>query len=186
MNTVNLNLSKIPIIVEQARACGECNVCCTVAQIQDDDNTLFKEAWTPCSFLLNKREHHCAIYDKKPKNCTIFQCGWVKGFGTPQDSPKQNGVLVWVNKSNGGEWIYVIELTPNAATTTGKNIIMHIAHQINLPVIISKYNSRPPNDKGDFVMVKSSLLHRTNSMRGKLIAFLDEAEQFGVYELKIG
>lgn len=92
--------------------------------------------------------------------------------------------MVSVNEFNGGTWIFAVETEEGALQGKGKNIVMDVSNKVNLPVIVSKYGSLPPNDKGDLTVIKTSLLPRTNRMRGELVRFLDAEETYGVYELK--
>jgi hypothetical protein len=56
--------------------------------------------------------------------------------------------------------------------------------RLNFPVIISNYGVMPPDDKGDRIVVKNSLLYRSRNIRGKFLNKL--APDVGVYILKDG
>jgi hypothetical protein len=162
------------------RECGDCEVCCIVGEVEEEKSNFLKLAHTPCPHQTGKG---CAIYGKpeRPEVCVSYKCSWLRGYGEEVDRPDHSGVLVSVNKFNGGTWILVIEAAPDALMTTGRNLVLSVAKAVNLPVIVVNYGSKAPNDTGDRTVVKDSLLPRAQKMIGKK---LDElAEGFGVYEL---
>ena len=86
---------------------------------------------------------------------------------------------------NGGNWVFVIEQWENAAMTTGRNFIERLVTLSHFPVIIVNHDARPPDDKGDRVIVKSELLRRSNQLKGEFLEYLDEEKKMGVYELVV-
>lgn len=167
------------------RECGDCSVCCYIAEVNGYD--FVKAPHSNCPYLSPSDKGQCSIYgqSQRPAVCSTFQCSWLRGYGADNDRPDQNGIMVSVNDMNGGRWIFVIEIQPNAFRTTGKNIILDIASKIDLPVIVVDYNSKPPNDKGDYVIVKKSLLNRSKQLIREHLGFLDESEEFGIYNLMV-
>jgi hypothetical protein len=89
--------------------------------------------------------------------------------------------MVGVNSFNGGTWILAIEVRKDAFVTSGRNIILDVAKNIDLPVIVVRHDSRPPNDTGVLTVVKDDLLPRARRMIGERLGEL--AEGFGIYEL---
>jgi hypothetical protein len=163
------------------RQCGACDICCTVAQVEGVG--FRKPAWQACKYSCDG----CVLYnrDERPTICSQFQCAWLRGAGLEQDRPDNSGIMVSVNNLNGGNWIFAIETKANALLGSGKNIVLDAAAKINLPVIVVDFNSRPPKDFGNRVIVKNSLLKRSTSIMGDFVAYLDDYEEFGLYLLKI-
>lgn len=93
-------------INEKPRVCGECNLCCRVLGIKDEQLQKPKDQW--CDFALKKCG--CSIYHGRPQICRDFECLWLRGqFGGPEFRPdKIHGVV-----------------TP---TTDGKNWVIHEDH----------------------------------------------------------
>ncbi len=54
------------------RECGSCNVCCVHLTI--DDPELQKPQGYRCRNA--NPDHSCAIYERRPKTCKDFYCGW--------------------------------------------------------------------------------------------------------------
>lgn len=174
----------IPVAAE-TRSCGTCTACCLVAEVKNNDATFNKPAWSKCQYACPSVSGSCSIFNeaKRPEVCSSFKCSWLRGYGAEEDRPDSSGMMVSVNEANGGRWIFAVETVEDSLFTTGKNIVMAVSEQVDVPVIVSKYNSRPPHDKGDLTVIKAVLLPRTEHMRGELIGFLDANETFGVYEL---
>ena len=170
--------------MEPIRQCGECSVCCKVTQVEGTDFT--KLPGVTCPLLSHKDgKAICARYgqDNRPDCCDQFRCGWLRGFGSETDRPDQCGVMLSINSFNGGPWIFAIETKKNALRTSGKSIVIDMTRKYNLPVIVVDHKSNFPNDKGDYIVIKNSLLPRTKKIKGKLLWKL--AEDIGVYKLII-
>jgi hypothetical protein len=76
--------------MQPKRECGGCTVCCTSLPIQSDG--LEKQAGVACQNLC---EGGCAIYDKRPRACRAFLCGWRELSFIPEAlRPDWCGVLI--------------------------------------------------------------------------------------------
>ena len=162
------------------RKCGSCYVCCYYVKVGD------KPANTLCPHLaMHKRKKRCKLFgnEKRPSVCNSFLCSWMRGFGQAEERPNQCGVLVSISELNNGVWIFVKELEENAVKTTGKSIIMSVAKQVDLPVIVIEAGTNPPGDTGDYTIVKAGIRHRATKMTGDLLGYLDDAGEYGIYEL---
>jgi hypothetical protein len=83
---------KLKVLKREDRTCGGCNACCSVLAISD----LKKKAGVDCVHLdRTKSEHHCTIYETRPRDCSEYTCGWVRnvGFGDDEHRPDKVGVL---------------------------------------------------------------------------------------------
>lgn len=71
------------------RACGHCRECCSIMSVGE---WLGKPSHTPCNHLCSTG---CAIYANKPRSCTEWRCGWLRGdlSGDEQRRPDKLGVL---------------------------------------------------------------------------------------------
>jgi len=162
------------------RECGDCTVCCYVGGVPE----LGKPAHKKCCY----ENKGCSIYNsrERPSICNNFQCAWLRGIGSENDRPDINGVMCSDNFLNGGHWVFVIELIPEAATTSGLSMVKQLVECFDIPVIISNYDSIPPNDTGDRVIIKDSLKTRSKKLMGELIQYLDDDKVMGIYKLTNG
>ena len=153
------------------RECGECMICCFTGSIPE----LAKPAHTSCVLYNNG----CTVFNdpKRPKTCTMFKCSWLDGWGEDQDRPDKSGIMVSVNKLNGGTFIFAIETRENGIKS---NIVTQMVDKFNLPVIVVDHESKPPHDTGDYVILKKSLKKRAKSMKGKFIRHTSNAS---IYKL---
>lgn len=159
------------------RECGGCTVCCYIGGVPE----LNKSAYSHCCHENGK----CTIYNsyKRPLICNNFQCSWLRGIGTQEDRPDISKVMCSANVLNGGYWIFAIELSPNAVLTTGLSMVKQLVESFNIPIIVSDWGSRPPNDTGDRVVIKDSLISRSKNIMGELIQYLDDSKSIGIYKL---
>jgi len=88
--------------------------------------------------------------------------------------------MVSIDRLEGFDWITIIELSQNAALTSGKNIILDIISKVNLPAIIFDYETIPPKT-GDRIIISKKLEHRCNSVKGKFLTSL--TEDVNIFEL---
>lgn len=165
------------------RTCGECGVCCDRPEVEGPG--FHKPAHTPCQHLASGGENRCKVFgtEARPPVCGQFKCSWLYGFGLDSDRPDKSGVLCSLSEMNGGTWVFVLEDKPGALKTTGKGMVEALAKSHEVPVIVLKYDSKPPHDYGDVVVVKDSLKHRATKMIGRLRGFLDEDMTLGIYDL---
>lgn len=102
-------------------------------------------------------------------------------MGVENDRPDRSGVMLSVNELNGGTWVFVIETQLGALETTGKNIILEMVRNVNFPAIVASYGKKPPEDTGDRVVVKDSLLSRCKFLIGAKLGEL--SDDVSIYEL---
>ncbi len=104
------------------RKCGDCQECCILLSIHDEESGFEKEPVKPCEHLC---QTGCSIYEKKPKVCSGFYCMWavdhVPGMFRETDRPDKIGILVVMNnpesefsKFAGLPSFTVYETRPNA------------------------------------------------------------------------
>lgn len=73
------------------RECGGCTVCCTVLPIQSDG--LQKQSGTACPHC--DEGAGCTIYDRRPRACRAFLCGWRELAFIPEElRPDRCGILI--------------------------------------------------------------------------------------------
>lgn len=87
-----------------------------------------------------------------------------------------------VNELNGGTWGFVIETRKSALATTGRNMVLSLSKILPFPVIVTSAAQKPPHDTGDKVVVKDSLLGRSQKLTGKRIVRL--SDDTTLYRLK--
>jgi hypothetical protein len=164
------------------RKCEECAVCCVITEISEDN--FHKCANYPCEYL-NNEGYGCSLFGKKekPNRCTEYECAWLRGFGGDNDRPDKSNIMLFINSFNGGIWIFAMETKKDAYRTTGKSIIVDMVEKFDLPIIISDFDSKPPYDKGDYVVIKNELEYKSNQIKGDFIYELEN--DIKVYKLKI-
>jgi hypothetical protein len=152
-----------------------------VLAVQND--RLDKPAGVPCE---HQCDAGCAIHTSpdRPKRCGRFLCSWRRGFGGPNDRPDKSRALVFISELCGRPWSFVFDLDKNAHRTTGRNLVLSVVQHVQVPGIVVDYDSKPPNDAGDFAIVHDSLLDQTRPMRGRKIVQL--AADVGVFDLVTG
>jgi hypothetical protein len=164
------------------RTCGDCTVCCYIGGVPE----IGKPAHSKCQFLCNTER--CSLYGRpsRPEICNKFECAWLQGHGLPEDRPDLSGVFCFNILLNGGDWVFVVEATENAAMTTGRDMVERLSLRARVPVIIVDHGVQPPDDKGNRVVIKSELQSRSKRIRGKFIDHLDDDKSIGVYDLVVG
>lgn len=163
------------------RLCGECSVCCDFVSIDELD----KPARVRCRHLTSPGMG-CAIYEQpeRPAVCRNYLCAWRRGLGRVSDRPDRCGVLLNESAIEGGRFVLAVELWSGAVTTSAAPMITEVATRTSLPVIISDYESLPPDDKGDRVALHTSILYRARRMAGAHLAWL--GPEVGLYVLVKG
>jgi hypothetical protein len=163
------------------RACGECSVCCTVGAVPE----LKKPPHTRCVFQHESPTGGCTIFGspERPSVCTLFACAWLRGGGRDQDRPDRIGAMFTVNDIGGGIFSFAIETRPNALRTSAREMALDAARNLPFPTIAVAYGSLPPNDRGDWVIIRDELVEKYHRNVGPLIERL--AHDVGMYELVI-
>lgn len=101
--------------------CGGCTACCTVMPIVSED--FCKQAGKTCEHCLPGVG--CGIYEKRPKACQVFLCGWRfdPWLGSrPEYRPDRLGVMF--SKDAEGN-MSVWEVTPGALDDPRVNYIVN-------------------------------------------------------------
>ncbi len=65
---------RIEVQSKEPRACGSCNLCCTVMGVKE----LGKEKDVRCNLLT--KSGSCSVYGKHPPSCQEFKCLWLQGI----------------------------------------------------------------------------------------------------------
>ncbi|MEN8252786.1 MAG: hypothetical protein ABFQ62_00195 [Patescibacteria group bacterium] len=163
------------------RQCGECGVCCVVAEVKEGEFN--KPACVACQYLTKSGKKRCSIFGskKRPKICSTFECAWKRGFGTVESRPDKSGVMLTISDFNGGKWIFVLDVRKDAHKITGKSIIMEMINKFNLPAIIVDYDNLKKG-KGDYVVLNQKIKSRSSQIMGDFMGNLGNME---IYKLKI-
>ena len=160
------------------RECGECSVCCYIGAVPALDKGPHEHCRYECD--------GCSIYGRpeRPFDCKEFECSWLCGFGDDESRPDKSGVMVSINDLNGGRWTFVIETKANALETTGRGIVSQMARKFNFPIIVADHKSKPPDDKGDRMIIREEFVKHTKRMRGEFLGHLDEEKSLLIYKLR--
>lgn len=161
------------------RECGDCSVCCFVGAVPD----LNKDTYTKCIYVKEKCKGCCSIFDRRklPKTCKDYECAWKQGFGPEFDKPNKNHVLFTCNKIENQIYFTAIELKEGAITEYGEQMALNIAMETQIPIIVVKYGTRPPHDKGDWVIITDKTLPRCSRIAGEEIHRFNS--EVAMYEL---
>lgn len=89
-----------------------------------------------------------------------------------------------INDMNGGRWLFAIETRPDAIMTSARSMALAMVGSIDLPMIVVDHGSVPPDDKGDRVIIKAELLHRSTRLMGPRLA--EMAPGVDIYRLEVG
>ena len=165
---------------KEDRQCGKCSECCK-APVVEFPNGEVKKSLERCKYLCAEAsEKGCMIFgqDMRPKMCATFFCLWKRGYGGEEDRPDKNGIFIAVPDAfNGGIWIVVMDQVKDAHRTTGKEIILDVADKIDLPVIVADHDNLK-HGKGDYVIIKDSLQHRSSKIKGEFIGDFGHMKEY--------
>lgn len=160
------------------RKCDKCDICCIEPFIEE----LNKPSHTVCSNLDQSKDcHKCTIYNTRPKACQTYFCSWMDGYGNDLDRPNENGIIMSQHTFNNGTWLTARELISDALITTGRNMVIDMVNKIDLPVIVSLFESKIKT--GDLTIIKESLKHRAKTMMGEFKGWFDNEKTMGIYVL---
>jgi hypothetical protein len=150
-------------------------VCCEIVEVGEIDK--------PAGSLCRHYNNGCTLFNKKerPMVCKSFQCGWLRGFGEEKDRPDKIGLMLSISNFNGGVWIFAIETKEDAINTTGKDIILDIIDKVDIPVIVSDFNTKIGEDYGDYVILKEKLESKASKIKGEHIS--EYSEGVNMYRL---
>lgn len=163
------------------RSCGECTVCCDFVSIAELD----KPARVPCRNI-GPEGHGCQIYGsaERPAVCGNFLCSWRRGIGNEDERPDKIGAMLSINEIPDGQFALALETRVGAIVGSAAHMVAAVAEASKLPVIVSDFESLPPDDKGDRVAVHTSILYRSRRLVGRLVGWL--APEVALYELVKG
>ena len=150
-----------------SRECGDCSACCTHGGVPE----IAKPPGQPCPHDCGG----CDIYATRPQGCRDFVCAWLRGVGAESDRPDKSGVILSINDLNGGTFAFATECHAGAAMGSGAAMVWAMADCIPLPVVVNRFETKYPNDSGDWVAVRDELLPQTTQMRGPVVGPLGDA-----------
>lgn len=145
------------------RTCGPCTVCCYIGEVPE----LGKGPHTLCPH----QGVGCGIFGQpeRPMVCSGFGCAWLREL-LPEDArPDRIGVMFSLNFTERGVVALAIEAAPGALETTAREALVHLAHLVKCPIIVSSFESKPPEDRGDFVVVRDELAPRARAIIGEIL-----------------
>lgn len=143
------------------RECAECQTCCTVAEVIEGD--VRSAAHERCAHQCTTG---CDIYERRPSRCAKFNCSWMHGLGDDSQRPDLTGAMLWVGQTPRGVIGFGVETRENAVLTTARRAVVDFVNGANLPLIITSYGKRPPEDSGDRVALRKAHVLRAFAMRG--------------------
>ena len=169
------------------RTCGSCGVCCIHPIIKGFPDGHVKRPGEICRHLSTRATERCDVFatDARPPVCSAYVCGWLYGYGGPDDSPDKTGVLLSVKLTTHGLWVFCEELEAGAARGKGRDIIIDAASRGSSPIIVIDYHTPAPGDVGDYLVVKTEYLERTKKLMGAFMGYLDDNSEYGIYELTL-
>ena len=167
-----------------SRVCGECDLCCYEARVDFPDFS--KPPHSPCPFQKVSGSYGCSIYASidRPSICSAYKCFWLRGHGGDHDRPDKNGIIASIGHFNGGSWLFVREFQENAIFGTGRQMLIDMVNLIDVPAVITAFGSKPPNDTGDYIVVKNSLKEKSSQTLGDFVVYLDKERTIGLYKLR--
>lgn len=159
-----------------SRECGECHVCCTVGGVP----AIQKLPGQPCGFECDG----CSLFGRpeRPVACNEFRCAWLEGIGEEHDRPDVSGIMVSIADLNGGTFAFALETRRRALWGSGRHMIKAMASKIPLPIVVSRFESKYPNDTGDLVVVRGDLAKRAKKMMGAFVGIV--GPRLNAYKVK--
>lgn len=145
------------------RRCGDCTVCCWVARVPE----LLKPPQSRCSELTREGDG-CGLHGRRnrPQLCQTFQCAWLREMLPEEDRPDLTGIMFTLNHTGRGLVVFAVEVQPHALTTA-RDAMIRMARRVNCPIIVSRFESKYPNDKGDEVVLRDELASRGHAIIGE-------------------
>ena len=128
----------------QARACGQCNACCTVLSVSALNKPTGQSCWhlTPSG---------CGIYERRCSVCRGFLCMWLadrKGVLADAHRPDQLGLIFTASKPDGGSGRQVIrahEVWPGASREAeGRRAITYLQQFVPVQAIVARTPTATP------------------------------------------
>ena len=160
------------------RQCGDCSVCCEVADVPG-----LVGPWQKCPYQNQNSSGSCSIFDSstRPTICHDFGCAWYRGYGSLDDRPNNIDVMFSINTTEDGIFGFAIELIKDALISSAKSMAIEFASSIDVPIIAVAAGKKPPEDTGDWVIIKDALLPRAQRIIGQEIIRL--SDDVAMYEL---
>ena len=161
------------------RTCGECVVCCEVAEVSG-----VKAAYTPCPYQSPSPEGSCTLYGQpeRPDVCGYFECWWRRGNGIKDWRPDRTGLMLSMNTfGSDGDYGVAIEVRVGAAIGPGRQALVALARRVDRPIIVFASGRHQPEDTGDWVVLRDDLMPRAAAIAGQPLYRLDY--NVGMYEL---
>lgn len=149
-----------------SRECGDCSVCCVVGAVPAID----KPAFTKCKYMETCESGSCSIfndYDKLPMICKFYDCAWKQGLGGPYDKPNKIGVMFTPNIIDGQKYVTAVEIVEGGITDSKCDAMIIDLANFNVPMIVSAYGKKPPEDTGDWVIIPAPILKNCWRIAGK-------------------
>jgi hypothetical protein len=124
----------------------------------------------PHSTCQHQTAKGCGIYrdPKRPAVCAGFKCAWLHGLGHEEHRPDKCGAMFTLNMTTDGKKIgYCIETEPDAIKTTAERMAVLFVRRLAAPIIVVKAGVKPPDDRGDYVVVRTDQELKAIMMLGK-------------------
>jgi hypothetical protein len=135
------------------RLCGECSVCCEVAEIPG-----FLAAHTVCRYQRRSAVGSCRIAGRpeRPELCDSFTCAWLNGIGDEGARPDLVGAMFTVNFTHPGKVIGFVGEQAKGALCGGPAEAMAVAftRTLAMPLIVVPYGK---DNSGEFVILHDNL-----------------------------
>ena len=80
--------------------------------------------------------------------------------------------MLSVNDLPDGRFALALELRSGAVEGPAAQMVAEVASRTKLPVIVSDFESLPPNDRGDRVAIHTSIMYRSRRLMGRIIGWL--------------
>jgi len=159
------------------RECGGCTVCCYIGAVPQID----KPPHSPCPKLCNG----CYLYGspERPKVCTDFACAWLRELVPEECRPDKVGVMLSVNQTERGIIGFAIELEQGALTGKAKEAVSVLARDTFLPVVGVKHGRLPPDDTGDWIIVRDDVLPKCGTAGDEVARLADDVAMHELVEV---
>lgn len=125
------------------RSCGSCTECCTTLAIP----SLQKPKCTECPHLKlpkKRKRGGCGIYNKRPSECSSFQCEWTAGSLNRAHRPDKTGIMAYWVDSQFGEALLITETRHGAFENNPRvlELTLDLAHRRGKAALLATWEGQ--------------------------------------------
>ena len=118
---------------DEARSCGECDLCCTVLRV----DALKKLGGRRCDHQREEGQG-CGIYATRPAICRAYRCLWLQGGLDLSDRPDRIGAVIDLSTREGPAYLGIRQLREGTFESSPRLQQIAEAFRETIPVRITR------------------------------------------------